>query len=293
MQDEYEIPFGNSSCSKIFTYLNNSDNTQSIQHPKQNTNIPLENQMSCEYVQTQMVNQPEIYDNYQHQYQHQHQHQYQQIPLIPQDKYINTSSCYPEHIKNNSKQGCIPICKNINDNTYENVNVNQYEMEKIQSNNNFSNLNKNIQNSKNDINRNLNKNLNQNSTQNSTSISLKNNYHLDDNYQKYLEYMRNKEMKSVLEPLKNNFLDNDIYSLYGYNIKYKHLLYAVTTIILLFIIYKIWKWMKNNDEKNNNKENIKDENKIDDDDKKKKKKDKRDKKSQDDSLYIPIYNNKN
>lgn len=343
MQDEYDIPFGNSTCSKIFTYLNNSDNLQSIQDIKHNVNYQLDNQTPCEYTQTQMINQPELYDNYQNEYKYQHK-----MP-ITHNKYMNTSY-YPD----NAGQNYVSTCSNDNIEKTSN-----YEINNNKSNENCSFANKNLLNQKNGIyhqqnlnmdldkrlnkksinisnpinfesipsqnlhansdkgllsqrlmipresvvfgetNRNFNKIQSQNGMQNNTntSVLLKNNFqsHMDEEYQKYLENMHNDKIKSVLDPLKNHFLNNDIYSIYGYNIKYKHILYVIATIILLIIIYKIWKWIKKNDDKRNkeNRDENRDENKNEEEDKKKKKKDKKDKKSQDDSLYIPTYNNKN
>lgn len=275
MQDDYEIPFGNSSCSKLFTYLNNSDNQASCINSKYDgninlknrVNIQLENQMqnenipiNCNIPQTNIedyeylkYNNSQINQNIINQDIHRHN--------INQQLMMQKNMPNEQYIINRSD---VPICENnVNQ---KNVRIPTYNLE-----------NKTIE------------NMISENTKKNTCFKINNQPQIDENYKKYLEYMQMQNVKKESNPLDNlktSFLDNNIYNLYGYDIKYRHLLYIICLVILCFIIYKIWKWTKKNEQNNKEEEKVEEEKKKE----KKEKKDKKEKKSQDDSLYIPIYN---
>lgn len=281
MQDEYEIPFGNSSCSKLFTYLNNSDNQGSSINQKYDVNMHLKNVVDFQENPIQNDNVPFNYNNLQTAMEEPYEYKKCNVPQ-------QNNNVINHDIRSNvTRQTMIP--KNIPDDLYL---MNKSEIQMCGNNmgqRNIQNGERNIRipvcNSENKTIENI---MSENIKKN-TCVRINNQPQIDENYRKYLEYMQMQNTRRdviTMDNLKTSFLDNNIYNLYGYDIKYRHILYTTCVIILCFILYKIWKWTKKNES------DIKEEEKTEEEKKKEKKekKDKKDKKSQDDSLYIPIYN---
>ena len=280
MQDEYEIPFGNSSCSKIFTYLNNSDNQGSSMNKKYDGNMHLKNRVNIQLENPiQNDNIPFNYNNLQTIIEEPYEYKKCNIPQQNQN------------VINQDIRGNITRQTMIQKNIHDQYLMNKPEIQVCENNMgqrnipNGENIRMPVYNSENKTIENM---ISENMKKN-TCVRINNQPQIDENYNKYLEYMQMQNARrsiNALDALKTSFLDNNIYNLYGYDIKYRHLLYTVCIIILCFILYKIWKWTKKNESDNKEEEKIEEEKKKE----KKEKKDKKDKKSQDDSLYIPIYN---
>ena len=234
MQEDFDVPFGNSPYSNLYAYLNDSDNITSKNNLFTNLSIP-------KY--------EEFNKNLEHGF----------LKETFDKKDIQTSINIPKEIHHS---------KNLQTNA--NVSLKTFDRKDVQSHpselqtNNSPPIDKNYQ-------KYLEYIQIQNNKSKCPTISEEGCGKLSTVFDNKNEISKS---TTILDSLQNTFLNNHIYTLCGHDIKCKHLLYTIGFIILCFVIYKIWKWMTNNEKNNekNNDDGDKDDIKKKKKDKKKDKK---------------------